>query len=55
VDHKILEKTVAHFKEKNIILPTFAQLRDPGLIPEPIRKFFAGLVYGNCIPQIFSG
>ena len=38
VDHKILEKTVAHFKEKNIILPTFAQLRDPGLIPEPIRK-----------------
>jgi len=38
VDREILEKAAAHFKEKNIILPTFAQLRNPGLIPESMQE-----------------
>ena len=30
------ENAVARFRENNIVLPTFAQLRDPSTIPEPI-------------------
>jgi cysteine synthase len=30
------DNAVARFREKNIVLPTFAQLRDPSLIPESI-------------------
>jgi len=37
VDPAVLAKTVARFREKNIILPTFAEQRDPGLIPGKIR------------------
>jgi cysteine synthase len=38
VDKKVLEKSVKRFREKGIILPTFAQQKDPGLIPEKIKK-----------------
>jgi cysteine synthase A len=38
VDRDILEKSVNRFREKGIILPTFAQMRDPGLIPEKIKN-----------------
>ncbi len=37
VDPAVLAKTVARFREKNIILPTFAEQRDPGLIPGKIK------------------
>jgi cysteine synthase len=37
VDQTVLEKTVARFREKNIILPTFAEQCDPGLIPAGIK------------------
>jgi cysteine synthase len=36
-DKKILEKSVKRFREKGIILPTFAQLRNPELIPDKIK------------------
>lgn len=36
VDEKILEKSVKRFREKGIILPTFAQQRKPELIPGKI-------------------
>jgi cysteine synthase A len=32
------KKAVERFREKNIILPTFAQMRDPGLIPDKIKS-----------------
>jgi cysteine synthase len=32
---------VARFRDKNIVLPTFAQLRNPDTIPEPIRASLA--------------
>lgn len=36
-DEKALENAVRRFREKGIILPTFEQQRNPGLIPEKIR------------------
>jgi cysteine synthase A len=37
VDPNVLEKTIVRFRDKNIILPTFAEQRDPGLIPAKIK------------------
>lgn len=38
VNAKVLESTVAYCREKGITLPTFAMMRDPGLVPEAVRK-----------------
>ncbi len=38
VDPAVLEKTVTRFREKNIILPTFAEQRDPEKIPGRIQE-----------------
>jgi hypothetical protein len=32
-----LERTLQRVREKNIVIPTFAQMRDPSLIPEEIK------------------
>ncbi len=37
VDSKTLEKNVAFFREKKIILPTFAMMKDPGKVPAGIK------------------
>ena len=37
VDQAVLEKAVAHFRSRNIILPTFAEQRDPQRIPAKIK------------------
>jgi cysteine synthase len=37
-NRKVLENTVKRCREKNIIIPTFAQQKDPNLIPEKIKK-----------------
>ena len=37
VKEEVLKKTVQRAKERNIIIPTFAQQRDPNLIPEKIK------------------
>jgi len=36
VDKKVLESAVKRYREKGILLPTFAQQKDPALIPEKI-------------------
>ena len=36
IDEAALERTVARFAERRILLPTFAQLRDPATIPPAI-------------------
>ena len=36
VDKKVLESAVKRYREKGILLPTFAQQKDPSLIPEKI-------------------
>ncbi len=38
VDRQVLAKTARRFHERGIILPTFAQQRDPQLIPETIKS-----------------
>lgn len=38
IDEAVLEKTVRRCRERNIIIPTFAQQRDPSLVPEKIRR-----------------
>jgi cysteine synthase len=37
LDRQILEKTAKHFAKKNIILPTFEQLKNPQTIPDEIK------------------
>ncbi|MBI4542838.1 MAG: pyridoxal-5'-phosphate-dependent protein subunit beta [Gemmatimonadetes bacterium] len=37
VDRAVYERTVARFRETRIVLPTFAQLADPALIPAEIH------------------
>ena len=34
----VLEKTVARARERNIVLPTFAQQKDPRLVPAGISE-----------------
>jgi cysteine synthase len=38
IDRDVLEKTARRFAEKEIILPTFEQLRNPQSIPEKIKE-----------------
>jgi len=38
VNQTILEKAVRRYREKGIILPTFAQMQNPELIPEKIKE-----------------
>ncbi len=35
---KVLENTIERCRERNIILPTYKQMSDPGLIPEKIQE-----------------
>src|SRR5450759_1678693 len=37
VDEKVLQKAVDRYREKGIILPTFAQMQNPDLIPNLIK------------------
>ncbi len=41
VDSEVLERTVTRFREAGIALPRFAQLADPGLVPERVRERLA--------------
>lgn len=41
IHEQALQRAVNHARERNIILPTYAQMRDPGLIPEKIRAKLA--------------
>lgn len=38
VNQQKLSRTVARAKEKNIVIPTFAQMRNPDLIPEKVKQ-----------------
>jgi cysteine synthase len=38
INNKVLEKTIKRASERNIVLPTFAQQKDPTLVPDKIRK-----------------
>src|SRR4051812_20383826 len=38
VDEKVLSRTIERFRERKVLLPTFAQMRDPSLVPEKIKR-----------------
>jgi len=38
MDKKQLERTVERAKERNIIIPTFAQMKNPDLIPDSVKE-----------------
>ena len=40
---EIIKKTAARCKERGIVIPTFAQMRNPNLIPEAIRNKLSGV------------
>lgn len=37
VNEEVLERTVARFRERQVLLPTFAQMRDPSTAPQKIQ------------------
>ncbi len=37
-EQKVLENTVKRCRERNIILPTYKQMRNPELVPEKIKE-----------------
>lgn len=43
VDAAVYENTLARFREAGVVLPTFAQLRDPSVIPAAIRARLAAV------------
>ncbi len=43
VDEKVLERTIAHFRQRGIVLPTFAQMRDPQKTPAQVREKLAAI------------
>jgi cysteine synthase len=40
---EVIKRTVARCRERGIVLPTFAQLRDPSLIPPAIKRKLKGV------------
>jgi cysteine synthase len=43
VDRAVYQRTVKRFREARVALPTFAQLADPALIPEPVHSALRGI------------
>ena len=37
VNEEVLERTIQRARERNIIIPTYEQMRDPSKIPEKIK------------------
>ena len=38
INREVLKRTIARARERNIVLPTFAQQKDPGLVPDDIAE-----------------
>jgi len=45
------ERAIKRVRERNIIIPTFAQMRDPSLIPEKIKQELAGIGLWDLNPR----
>jgi cysteine synthase len=51
VDEKRRERAVQRARERNIIIPTFAQMKDPGLIPAKIKESLRGIRLWDISPE----
>ena len=40
---EVIKRTAVRFRERGIVLPTFAQMRDPSLIPPAIKRKLKGV------------
>jgi cysteine synthase A len=49
--HDKLERTAARARERNIVIPTFRQMKDPALIPERIRGELSGVGLWDIHPR----
>ncbi len=43
INQSVLDKSKAHARARNIVLPTFAQMKDPRLVPDDIAKRLQGV------------
>ena len=46
-----LERTIQRVRERNIIIPTFAQMRDPSLVPDKIKEQLKGIGLWDLDPR----
>ena len=46
-----LEQTIERVRERNFIIPTFAQMKDPGLIPDPIKEKLRSIELWDVTPE----
>ena len=46
-----LERTIQRVRERNIIIPTFAQMRDPSLVPDKIKNELKGIGLWDLHPR----
>lgn len=51
IDSVQRKKNIERCREKGIILPTFAQMKDPARIPDPIKKELAGIGLWDVHPR----
>ncbi len=51
INPKRLERVVKRARERNIIIPTFAQMKNPGLIPERIKNELASIGLWDVHPR----
>jgi cysteine synthase A len=51
VDKESLDRTVERARERNIIIPTFAMMKDPSLIPDRIKQELKGIGLWDIVPQ----
>ncbi len=50
VDEAVYGRTVERFRERQILLPTFAELAEPSLIPAPIRRALGAVAPDEASP-----
>ena len=46
-----LEQTIERVRERNFIIPTFAQMKDPGLIPDSIKEKLRSIELWDVTPE----
>ena len=50
IDEKVLEKTIARCQEREILIPTFAQMADPSKIPASVKSKLKGVDLNDINP-----
>src|SRR5262245_38571446 len=50
IDESVLEKTVRRCAERNVVIPTFAQLRDPATVPAQVKARLANVGMSDLDP-----